>query len=246
VFITLTGDVTHTSVTHWETNDDGTNAHLVTTDADVIDNHDGTVTIKINIADIIRRLYNDIATPVQGGLDVINDILDKFENYDYYAEKYSGELKDYIWKYIDDINSRFQRYMDPNRYLATTMFIECGDHIYTKLSRSSVRPTKVKSTSVKFLPTTFNAEIISPAFKKFVAVTNVWKSSDLSVSAKSDDAACFAELQSANSQDKMMEVIEGNKLVIPFTGKAGFRYEILYSALDFEGKVMNRKFYIQF
>ncbi len=244
VTITFPAGTTVQQVTWWETDDDGKNAQLMRGTATL--NADGSVTVAINIADLIRRLYIDISDPVSAALDVVNDILDRFENFEDYANRYAGEVKDYIWKYVDDINSRFQRYMDPNKYLATVMFIECGDHVYTRLSRSAKHPSKLTSTSVKFLPTTFNAEIISPAFKKFVAVTNVWNSADLTVSAKSGDATCLEELKSANGQEKMMEVIEGNKLVIPFTGKAGYKYEILYSALDFEGKVMNRKYYVQF
>ena len=244
VTITFAPGTTVQDITWWETDENGRNAQLMHGQA--ILNSDGSVTVVINIADIIRRLYNDIADPVTGALDVINDVLDRFENFDYYADKYAGQVKDFIWKYIDDINSRFQRYMDPNKYLATVMFVECGDHVYTRLTGSYKRPYKMTSTSVKFLPTTFNAEIISPAYKKFVAVTNVWNSADLSVNAKNGDADCLAELKSANGQEKMMEVIEGNKLVVPFTGKVGYKYEILYSALDFEGKVMNRKYYIRF
>lgn len=244
VTITFAPGTTVQQVTWWETDDDGRNAQLIRGTATL--NADGSVTVAINIADLIRRLYIDISDPVSAALDVVNDVLDRFENFEDYAERYTGEVKDFIWKYVDKINSRFQRYMDPNKYLATVMFLECGDHVYTRLSGSSKHPTKLTSTSVKFLPTTFNAEIISPAFKKFVAVTNVWNSADITVNAKNGDTDCLNELISANGQEKMMEVIEGNKLVVPFTGKAGYKYEILYSALDFEGKVMNRKYYIQF
>ena len=55
-----------------------------------------------------------------------------------------------------------------------------------------------------------------------------------------------SKVKTANAQSGIMEVFEGNRVVVPFTGQTGYKYEILYSALDFEGNTSNKKYYIQF
>jgi hypothetical protein len=171
-------------------------------------------------------------------LDLLTGLEDRVEGY-------ADRAESFIMKYLNKFNNRMVRYLDPNDYLKTVMLVKDGAG-YTRVKMSAKRPTVATTTAVKLMPTTFNADIISPCYKKFVAVTNVWKVGDPSKSAKTDDAECFNELKSANGQAEMMEITEGNKQVIEFTGKAGYVYEILYAALDFNGKNMNKKYYLQF
>lgn len=210
--------------------------------------------VKINLYWEFKRLYDDMADPINDGVKYIKDflasktfqdMLDLLAGLEDRVEGYADRAENFILKYLNKFNNRMVRYLDPNDYLKTVLLVKDGN-AYTRVSMSPNMPTKSSNTTVKFLPTTFNADIISPCYKKFVAVTNVWKVSDPSKNAKAEDAETFAVLKDANSQDEVMEVTEGNKQVINFTGKAGYKYEILYSALDFNGKNMNKKYYIQF
>ena len=83
----------------------------------------------------------------------------------------------------------------------------------------------------------------APAAKKFIAVTNVFKDG---TSAQDDDAACKSVLEATNAAENFNEVISGTYNGIDFTpAEAGYVYEIFYSALDYSGKISQRKFYVE-
>lgn len=213
----------------------------------VVNSADGsmkTYTVTVNISDLIEELYNDVAKPINDALDGVKDLIATFNNIDAKIDSYADRAENVLIKYLEKFNNRMVRYLDPNDYLKTTMLVGIGN-AYSRVSQAKSNPTVASETSVKFLPTTFNAEIISPAYKKFVAITNVWNANDLTKDAN-NDASCLAALKTANAQDEIMEVIEGNRRVVKFNGEQGYVYEILYSALDFEGNVSNKKYYIKF
>ena len=84
--------------------------------------------------------------------------------------------------------------------------------------------------------------MLAPAVKKFVGVTNVFKAS---ASAQKGNAECKAALDAVNQGWYFNKVIPGNRYGIAVENlKAGYTYEIFYSALDFQGKISARKFYV--
>ena len=98
--------------------------------------------------------------------------------------------------------------------------------------------------AVRLFPTTYNAEIAVPTFKKFVAVTNVYGPNG--ETAQGGDATCLSLLDKANAQTYMNEVIPGERLSVPFyADQAGYTYEIVYSALDYRGVTSTRQFFIK-
>ena len=76
----------------------------------------------------------------------------------------------------------------------------------------------------------------------FRSVTNVTKGA---VSSKGGDAACKKILDDANKQADFKAVIDGGFKNIEFKAEAGYTYEILYSAVDYAGKVATKKFYVK-
>ena len=104
-------------------------------------------------------------------------------------------------------------------------------------------PSKMNKTNFLIVPTTYTAELLSPAYKKFVAVTNVFKDG---VSAQDGDADCKSVLDKANAQSRINEVIEGGfDEFIRFEGQNGYVYEFLYTAVDYSGKVFANKYYVK-
>ena len=87
------------------------------------------------------------------------------------------------------------------------------------------------------VPTSFNAEILVPAYKKFVAVTNVW---DNNTGAEVASKVATTNNNNANFNT----VLEGNRYGVAFQAEKGYTYEIFYSALDFSGKISQRKYYV--
>ena len=78
--------------------------------------------------------------------------------------------------------------------------------------------------------------MLAPAYKKFVAVTDVWNA---------DGTEAAASVGQAANGENMKKVIDSEKSCT-LNGQAGYIYEISYSAVDYHGKVTTKKFYVQF
>ena len=122
---------------------------------------------------------------------------------------------------------------------------------YVVLSRSASAPTKFSASSMTsdgiiLRPTTYSAEVLAPAFKKFVGVANVYKDGK---SAQGGDAKCQDALKAANSSSEgFCTVQEGdwNKAQFKVSSQyKGYVYEIVYTAADYSGKIVVKRFYIE-
>jgi methyl-accepting chemotaxis protein len=204
-----------------------------------------------DLADTFADLLEDQLDPVNDMLDqvkkVVDDVniqLDKLNEYetriDNKVDNYAEKVRDYLERannklagLINSINSRFQPIL-----LGGTEGVKI-------LSQAKSNPSVIKNGTITFVPTTWNYELLVPVCKKHVAVTNVWKSSDMSVSAQDGDAGLKFALDGANSAEKMNKVLDGSARNIEFSGLiSGNTYEIAYSALDFHGVISTKKFYI--
>lgn len=106
---------------------------------------------------------------------------------------------------------------------------------------------------VQIEPTTITAESVCPCYRKFVAVTDVFKA-NYSTSAKAGDAGCKAALDEANKPapdafNKLgvhsMKTVYSDNQDLVFAVKPGYVYEISYIALDYSGKTRVHKYYIK-
>ena len=84
--------------------------------------------------------------------------------------------------------------------------------------------------------------MLAPAYKKFVAVTDVF---DATTKAALPLADAKAKAATANGGNNMMKVIDSDKSCT-LAGEVGYIYEVTYSAVDYHGKVVNKRFYVQF
>jgi hypothetical protein len=201
-----------------------------------------------NLVSQINDEVTDKLTSINGTLNQsINDVLDDIR--DQVAGKlssYIGKLNNYITR-INSFTSKINTYLsDPNHYLQVCMLYQGSDGAYHQLSNTKAYPTVFTvsgGTATSLLPTSYTAEIAAPAYKKFVAVTNVYKGN---ASAQGLDPACLKALQNANSKTFMNEVISGKRLTVPFDATlTDCVYEITYSALDYSGYSSTRKFYVK-
>jgi predicted nucleic acid-binding Zn-ribbon protein len=208
------------------------------------------VCISYDITEELRRLANydhdkdnademeRIRQQIDMYLDDIRDFLNDLK--DIKPSKIADKAKSAISDYFDEIYKRYKRYLNPNKYVQPTLLVKSEDG-YRRLSRSVNVPAQIKGTSLLLAPTTYTAEIISPAYKKFVAVTNVFKGE---ASAQGGDAACKSVLDKANAQSRINEVINGGwGSYIDFEAEDGYTYEVLYSAVDYTGLVFTEKYY---
>ena len=172
----------------------------------------------ISAQDQLRDMLNEIQK-LNTLNDQINDaILDA-------KDDLKSQLNGYITKIYNKLNSIFSK--TPNRALQPILIAKDGTKI-SMLSKSKKNPTKVSGTSLELVPTSYTLELLAPAYKKFVAVTDVWD-------AAGNPAA--ASIGKAANGDNMLKVIDSEK-TCTIKGQAGYTYEIAYSAIDYHGKVV--------
>ena len=176
--------------------------------------------------------------------DIVTDVNDLIKKLDSYEKKINNKVDSYVNKvkdYIEKLNGRVTSMINNVNYVfQPTMFAETNNGT-SLLSNAQNYPTVV-SSSITLIPTTWNLEIMAPACRKHIGVTNVFKGT---ASAQKGDADCKAKLTAVNGQDGVNEVIDGTKRDVKISGlQAGYTYEIAYSALDFAGQIATRKYYV--
>jgi len=202
--------------------------------------------------------FNEIWGETQGQIDDVNkmivqlqdlvkdaqDVLDKANTKLADANEFVGDMASRVKSYIDRLNNKAASILN-NANARIQPILLVGNRatgIYAA-SRSKGVATKLEAPTVEFILTSYTAEIVTPAFKKHIAVTNVFKDGK---SAQDGDAACKAALTAVNAGDKMNTVIDGNKCSVVATFQKGYIYEVAYSALDYSGKISMNKYYVQY
>ena len=104
------------------------------------------------------------------------------------------------------------------------------------LSKSLAMPTKAAG-KLDLIPTSYTLELFAPAYKKIIAVTNVYNADGTPA-----DKALAVQ---ANSAENMATVVDG-KVYATFEGQTGYIYEITLAAVDYHAKEIKEKFYVQF
>ena len=116
-------------------------------------------------------------------------------------------------------------------------------------STSVSAPTKFNAAGaaagISLYPTSYTAEILAPAYMKLVGVTNVYKDGK---SAQGGDDECEKALKAVNSASegfasaKYGFELKDAKLM---GAEVGYTYEVVYTAVDYSGKVVVKKYYIE-
>lgn len=192
--------------------------------------------INNKVESMVGQIGGKLETSVNGVLNDVNNQLSSNVN------KYINTLNKIIGKLNSAINRANTLLNNVNKFLQPLLVFEGNDGTFHMMSTDKNFPSVFTgSGAIELYPTSYNAEIAAPAYKKFVAVTNVYKNG---ASAQGGDAACTSALNTANSQGLFNQVINGNILTVGFVGQAGYTYEIFYSALDYSGKISQRKYYV--
>ena len=109
--------------------------------------------------------------------------------------------------------------------------------------------TAVKAgKEIALVPTSYSLELFAPAYKKSLLVTNAYKGGFSAQSAAGEASGLVKAVEKFSEQFKDYAVFEGNAFA-PITVKAdskfaGITFEIAYTAMDYEGKIAGRKFYL--
>ena len=164
----------------------------------------------------------------------------------------SGKIADVINKFINFQNKVFGKVeavaKNPNRYIQPALIGKCNQFKgYFYPSRLYLAPTQVqKGQKIEFLPTTLTAEVVAPAYKKYVAVSGAWSVDDINDSKP----AVVKQLNAGN--EVLNTVFYGAK----YNAENGFVFdtanipagtvvELIYECLGYNGKVAGKKYYIE-
>ena len=210
-----------------------------------------TATGVVDMTDVIEDVYGQITDPIEdvnemlGQLETfmgdVNKMIEEINGINQKIEDAKDDIASQINKYIDALNKRLCNVVNGiHDRLQPLAIAHNGKEFYT-LSEIENMPSKISGNTLHIVPTTYTAELVVPAFKKYVAVVNVFKGS---ASAQGGDAACLNALKAANNKGGMNTVVAGTTRDVEFVGEKGYTYEIAYSALDYSGKAVTKKYYV--
>ena len=164
-------------------------------------------------------------------------------NFQTYIDLTKESVYEAIDKYLTRIEEHILRIMNnAHRTLYITMVGKQTDGNMALLSNSLDAPSKCKTAELTLIPTTYTMQFFAPIYKKFVAVTNVY---DAATAEELDLAEAKALAADANAGTNMFKVVDGMQNC-EFKGEKGMIYELTYTAVDYLGVVMIKKFYVEF
>lgn len=184
---------------------------------------DATYDVEIPM-DEFNNIIANINSQVGNMIGNVNGIVDKVQNY---AEIIDG-------RYIAGINKFIQKFENllrkSNSLLQPAMFYVTSNGSWNQLAREGVGASYLKleggKASTIFVASSYTGEILAPAYKKYVHVTDAPKGAHVS----------------GTNLDK---VIDGNLHKIGFEADKEGTYEITYEAVDYSGVKVAKKFYVK-
>lgn len=206
------------------------------------------VDITPSINGVIEDLNTDVIDKLNDQLADINSLIDQLKQINDLGQSVTdieNAIYDYLYK-GQDLALKFIN--NANKLLQPVMLVKTSDSFLIP-STSVNAPTKFNAAGaaagISLYPTSYTAEILAPAYMKLVGVTNVYKNGK---SAQGHDADCEAALKAVNSASegfasaKYGFELKDAKLM---GAKAGYTYEVVYTAVDYSGKVVVKKYYIE-
>ena len=184
------------------------------------------------VADQINARYGS-TSPLA---DLLNDVIaigDLNATIQNAFDDVKSEVNGLITKAYNKMNSIFSK--APNKALQPVLIGKSGNKI-SLLSRSKSNPTKVSGSSLTLIPTSYTLELVAPAYKKYIVVSDVFNA---------DGSEAAASIGKGANGENMAKVIDSEK-TCTINGQSGYIYEISYNAVDYHGKIVNKRFYVQF
>ena len=210
-------------------------------------------TIKVSVQEVVNELYTDLEDSFEDVNEMMkqikkmmadaNKVLEEGKNLKAEALNGVDKIQTKLISFLNKFNDKFCTLINStNKVLRPVLFVstEGGFH---KLSQAQNNPSVITGKTLDFVAASYTMDYIAPAYKKLVGVTNVIKV-DGSASAKAGDPVCVAALKRVNEQGSVAKVLDGDVFKVQATLEAGYIYEVVYTAVDFYGKVDAKKFYV--
>ena len=202
----------------------------------------------IDFTKLFEQMYGDFNAALESN----------FNNENASINKRLDEIAAAINSYVDNANSWINR--------ANNLIDRLGDAVQPVLLWSDgkkagelggfVSANYAVGTAVKagkeiaLVPTSYSLELFAPAYKKSLLVTNAYKGGKSAQGAAGEASDLVDAAKGLAEQLKDYAVFNGNSFK-PVTIKIkddskwkGVTFEIAYTAMDYEGKIAGRKFYL--
>ena len=185
----------------------------------------GELTRNVTIEmDKFNEVIDNINNQVGNMVGNVNNIVDQIKGY---ADIFDGQYIAGINKFIQKFENLLRK---SNSLLQPAMFYVASNGNWNQLAREGVGASYLKlqggKASTVFVASSYTGEILAPAYKKYVHVTN---------------APTGAKVSGAN----LNKVIDGNLHKIGFEADKEGTYEITYEAVDYSGVKVAKKFYVK-
>ena len=173
--------------------------------------------------DEFNRVINDVNNNVENMIGGVNDLIDKVNGY---VQSIDGQVITRLNNYI----KKFEHLLTKsNSLLQPTMLYTAQNGNWNQLPNVKTAAAHLKlnggKASTVFVATSYTAELLAPAYKKYVHV----------------NGPEGATVTGAN----INKVIDGNIYKIGFEANKPGTYEIVYEAVDYSGKTVKRTFYVK-
>ena len=203
-----------------------------------------TVNVTIKQEDL-KDFYDSLNGQINGSMASINDMLESVNSAVSQGLELIKKLRDpemagniqntvnglieKVWSKLDQIYTAVETRFE------MAMFISSNGNLGVAGGTIN-NPSVVSGGNFTAILTNLNAEMLVPAYKKHLVCTNAWGAAD-------KRAAIYA----VNNSADVNKVLEGTQQKVSVNNlKRGVTYEFSYSALDFSGKQMTRKYYVKF
>ena len=196
----------------------------------------------IDMTELFEEIYGEINT----GFATVNDLV-----------KQANKRIDYMVSYIDRYNRKAVKanyWITNANNLLQPVLLWCdsenvgilGGMITGNYAAGTVIPA---GGSVALVPTSYTLELLAPAYKKSLVVTNVYRNGKSAQGVKGSDWQDALVAVNDALQKGGFDLFEGQSLKNAFIFEAkpeyaGMTFEFAYTALDFTGQVAGRKFYL--
>lgn len=228
--------------------------------ADGIERKGDYIFFTVHKSENISDMYNDIIDDINGAVSSVDKQVTTITDFLDSANKVLDQVFDLRDKAVDSIDnlsdkamSAIQKILSKSNDIVVGQINALNNRLQPVLlfsvesfsgipSNSRFAPTSVKTGRLDLIPTSYTLEMIAPASKKHVAVTNVFKGA---ANAQAGDASCVAVLKAANAGTNMNQRLDGGTHVAAIDMQKGYIYEVAYSSLDYHGKIVTRKYYFE-
>lgn len=194
-----------------------------------------------DISDQVNELLNTMQENVNTTItEVVNDIKNKVNGV------FDNTTLNGLLGRMDAVINRLNTMMDNiNYYLQPALFYtNAGNYglVSANPAMPSVMVVNNDAAGITIVPTTYTFETVVPVYEKYVCVTKAWKNGD---ATKANQPTYVLEANdNTGFNTNMNTILDGSVRKVALKLQKGITYEIFYQAVDFNGYVSGRKYYI--